>query len=457
MKNQSPLSTESYKGTRDFYPRDMQLRRWMLGHLFKTVQGYGYRQYDGPMLESFDLYAAKTGEEIVEKQLYWFMDRGDRKVAMRPEMTPTLARMVAAQLNELPRPMRLFSVPNLWRYERPQRGRLREHWQLNVDVLGGDPVYADAEVLELAMQLIASFEESREEQIESKQSVQPGVQSGRQSFIRVRVNHRKIMDHFFSQVLKLDAAQALKVVKAIDAKDKVESEKFKSWLTEAGVQSHQFETLMEFFKSSLDELKEKMPCEGVEHLQKVFDQLKPYSNQVVFDPTIMRGMDYYTGTVFEIYDNSPENHRAMFGGGRYDNLVGLFSKHPEKDALSGVGFGMGDVSLQNFLETHQLIPQLGSEIDVFISLPHEKYFEPARKLAGVLRQKGLRVILPLQVSGFGAQLKLAAKHSASVAVLFGDDEWARHEVLIKDLERGEQKTILWASADQELMKYFKKN
>lgn len=421
MANRQPLSTESYKGTRDFYPKDMQFRRWMFGKLSETVQRFGYLQYDGPMLESFDLYAAKTGEEIVSQQLYWFMDRGERKVAIRPEMTPTLARMVAAKLHELPRPIRLYSLPNLWRYERPQRGRLREHWQLNVDVLGGDPVFADAEVLELAVQLVASF--------------------GGADRIKVRVNHRQIMDHFFSRELGLSSEQALKVVKAIDAKDKVTEEKFNGWLVEAGVKPDQLTRLAQFFKSPLSGLVTSMPCEGVIHLQKVLKMLDRFSSQIQFDPTIMRGMDYYTGTVFEIYDISPENNRAMFGGGRYDNLVGLFSKNPEKDALSGVGFGMGDVSMQNFLESHKLVPSLGSEVDVFVSMPHESYVNPALELTENLRKLGLRVVTPLQVSGFGAQLKQASKQEARFAVLFGDDEWKRGEVLVKNLQTGEQSSV----------------
>ena len=140
------LSTQPYKGTRDFYPADMVFRRWMFGVLRDVVSSFGYQEYDGPVIEPFELYAAKSGEELVNQQLYSFQDRGERKMAIRPEMTPTLARLVAAKVNELPKPIRLFSIPNLMRYERPQKGRLREHWQLNVDVLGGAGELADAEI-----------------------------------------------------------------------------------------------------------------------------------------------------------------------------------------------------------------------------------------------------------------------------------------------------------------------
>jgi histidyl-tRNA synthetase len=435
MAAPNTLSTESYKGTRDFYPKDMQFRNWMFGKLSKTVRTFGYLEYGGPMLESFDLYAAKTGEEIVNQQLYWMMDRGDRKIAVRPEMTPTMARIVAAKIHELPRPIRLFSIPNLWRYERPQRGRLREHWQLNVDVLGGELLDGEAEVLTLAVEIMAAF--------------------GGEKKMQARVNHRKLMDHFFSVKMGLTPEQTHKVVKAIDAKDKVDAAKFQGWLAEAGVKPEQVSELEKFFASDLSALQASMPCEGVEHLSKLFAMLSEsgmkIGDQIVFDPTVMRGLDYYTGTVFEIYDTSPENRRAMFGGGRYDNLMGIFGK----EALSGVGFGMGDVSLQNFLEVHALVPKFQSEIDVMITLPKPEFRSLGHEFAKGLRQEGFHVITPLAVGGFGAQLKLASKHESKVAVLFGDDEFARGEVLLKNLITGEQAAVKKESAVAEISKILK--
>ncbi|MBC7397498.1 MAG: histidine--tRNA ligase [Bdellovibrionales bacterium] len=413
------LSTDPYKGTRDFYPEDMQLRNWMFGQLAKTVKTFGYLEYAGPMLEPFELYAAKSGEELVNQQLYWLMDKGDRKLAVRPEMTPTLARMVAGKINELARPIRLFSIPNLWRYERPQRGRLREHWQLNVDVLGGDPLLAETELLTLAVEMIRSF--------------------GGADKMQVRVNHRQLMEGFFSQTLGLNAEQALKVVKAIDAKDKIDEQKFKSWVLEAGVKEEQLPALETFFNSSLEELAQSLPGPGVSHLLQLFAMLKEsgVASSIVFDPTIMRGLDYYTGTVFEIYDMSPENRRAMFGGGRYDNLMGIFGK----ESLSGVGFGMGDVSLQHFLETHGLIPKFNSEIDVMVTLPKLEFRALAEKTARALRQLGLSVMTPLALGNFGVQLKQANKHRAKFAILFGDDEITQGKLLVKNLITGEQSTL----------------
>jgi histidyl-tRNA synthetase len=413
------LSTDPYKGTRDFYPKDMQLRNWMFGKIESVVRSFGYQEYGGPMLEPIELYAAKSGEELVNQQLYSLTDKGDRKLAVRPEMTPTLARLVAGKINELARPIRLFSIPNLWRYERPQRGRLREHWQLNVDVLGGDPLFAETELLSVAVEMIRAF--------------------GGQGKMQVKVNHRKLMDVFFSKTMGLTTEQSHKVVKAIDAKDKVDAAKFKGWLMEAGVREDQMATLETFFASSLETLATTMPCEGVEHLTKLFAMLKESGTQseVVFDPTIMRGLDYYTGTVFEIYDISPENNRAMFGGGRYDNLMGIFGK----EALSGVGFGMGDVSLQHFLETHALVPKFESEVDVMITLPKIEFRAAAEKIARELRALGRHVITPLGVGNFGVQLKLANKHEAKFVVLFGDSEMAEGKVIVKELATGVQTTV----------------
>ncbi|MBS1960197.1 MAG: histidine--tRNA ligase [Bdellovibrionales bacterium] len=411
------LSTEGYKGTRDFYPKDMQFRNWMFGKLQRTVRSFGYLEYSGPMLESFELYAAKTGEEIVNQQLYWMMDRGERKIAVRPEMTPTLARMVANKINELARPVRLYSIPNLWRYERPQRGRLREHWQLNVDVLGGDPLYADAEILQVAVEILRAF--------------------GGEGKTQVRINHRKLMDAFFREKMGLNPEQTQKVVRAVDNKDKVDAAKFQAWLTEAGVNADQMSTLENFFRADLESAARLAPGEGAEHLTKLFEFLKQSGVKegvVVFDPSIMRGLDYYTGTVFEMYDTSPENRRAMFGGGRYDNLMGIFGK----EALSGVGLGMGDVSLQHFLETHGLIPKFESEVDVMVTLPKEEYRLEAEKIASQLRERGLTVITPLGIADFGKQLKLANKHEAKFAVLFGDEEWKHKSVITKDLRTGTQ-------------------
>jgi histidyl-tRNA synthetase len=413
------LSTQPYKGTRDFYPEDMRIQRWMFERMAAVVGSYGYQEYDGPMLEPFELYAAKSGEELVNQQLYWLVDKGERKLAVRPEMTPTLARMVAGKIHELPRPVRWFSFPNLWRYERPQRGRLREHWQLNVDLLGGDPLLADVEILSVALGVMKGF--------------------GGESKVSVRVNNRRLMDFLFREKLGLSAETTLATTKAIDARAKIGEEAYAKWLGELGLSQGQRDAMESFFKDSFEEIARKYPCEGATELTELFRMCREsgLGEQVVFDATIMRGLDYYTGTVFEVYDTSPENRRAMFGGGRYDNLVGMFGNHK----LSGIGFGMGDVTLRNFLETHKLLPHLGGAADVLVTLPKLELRQKSEDIARALREAGLRVITPLAVEGFGAQLKLATKHGAAFVVLLGESELAAGQVLVKDLAKGEQVAV----------------
>jgi histidyl-tRNA synthetase len=413
------MSTQPYKGTRDFYPADQAIQAWMFSKLRQVVQGYGYQEYDGPMLEPFDLYAAKSGEEIVNQQLYWLMDRGERKLAVRPEMTPTLARMVAGRIHELPRPVRWFSIPNLWRYERPQRGRLREHWQLNVDVLGGDPLLADAEILQVALDTMAAF--------------------GGAEKVQVRVNNRRLMDHFFGTLLGLSAETALATTKALDARAKIGEEAYAKWLSDLGISTEVSTKMERFFQMRFEDVVREIPCQGTEELAALFGLLAESGKgaQVVFDPTVLRGMDYYTGTVFEIYDTSPENRRALFGGGRYDNLVGMFGNQK----LSGIGFGMGDIGLRNFLETHGLLRAPSVAPEVFVGLPKREFRAVSEKVAATLRNAGFRVITPLEVGGFGAQLKLAAKQSARFAVLLGDSEVARGAVVLKDLSAGTQMEV----------------
>lgn len=408
------LSTAPYKGTRDFYPDDMRIQRWMFDRLRSAVRAYGYQEYDGPMLEPLELYSSKTSEEIVNQQLYSLKDRGDRMLAIRPEMTPTLARMVAGKLQELPKPIRWFSIPNLWRYERPQRGRLREHWQLNVDVLGGENLFADVEILKVAVAVMKAFR--GEEKIE------------------IRVNHRAITDAIYKK-LKAPDSQLQAITRLTDAKDKLGVEKYREALLALQGVTPSLVTELEkvYSAASLD----AFPCEASAHLSQVLGLLKDSSARVKYDPALMRGFDYYTGMVFEVYDTSPDNSRAMFGGGRYDNLIGLFGK----DKLSGVGFGMGDVTLRNFLETHKLLPAFDSSVDVFVSLPDAKYQEPADQISRELRESGKSVVTPLGVGGFGAHLKQASKLGARFAVLFGESEWAQGQVLVKDLLSGQQASV----------------
>ncbi len=425
MSKAEKLSVNSYRGTRDFYPGDMRIRNWIFNTMRNAAESFGYEEYDGPMLESFDLYAAKSGEELVNEQLYHFMDRGDRHVAIRPEMTPTVARMVAARLNELPRPIRWFSFPNLWRYEKPQRGRLREHWQFNVDILGEDSIAADREIVEVAIQVM----------------LQLGANPGD---FRIHLSNRRMLTYFLEHVLMLPVNTWVTVCRNIDRKGKISAEAFIDMMTKIGLSAAQIDDLEEYLTLS-EKTVDRHPASqspGFLELQQLWDGLAAsgLEHMCTIDLSIVRGLDYYTGTVFEMYDLATENRRALFGGGRYDNLIGLFTK----ERVSGVGFGMGDVTVRDFLETHSLLPKLPPPVQVHVAMFDAGMREEAVSMAATLRRAGIKTTLQLEPVKLGKQLKWADSQGIPIVVLQGSDEKLRGEIQVKNMVTHEQIVVVEA-------------
>ena len=413
------LSTQPYKGTRDFYREDMDLRNWFFGVIKDTLRKFNYREYDGPMLESYEMYAAKSGEEIVNEQTYHFTDNGGRNLAVRPEMTPTVARMVAAKLGSLNMPLRWFSIPNLYRYEKPQRGRLREHWQVNVDMFGSDAIETDLEVLIVASSLLKAF----------------GADS---SMYEIKINNRRFYNDLFEQVMGFDAEQSRKVSKAIDKKAKMPQEDFNEYLKDLGLNDEQVVKLNSFFEMPLAEMTALCPeSQGAQELNKLFELIDAAGMSEIcrFDFGIIRGFDYYTGTVFEVYDTDINNNRAMFGGGRYDNLINLFV---DKANVSGIGFGFGDVTLENFLVSHNLVPELNYGmprvlVTRFPEIPYGEYL----KLAEELRTSDISVSVYTDDKKLAKQMKYAADEKYDFAIILGEDELKNNTVVLKDLSKGE--------------------
>ena len=294
------LSTQPYKGTRDFYPDDMRLRNWFFGKIRQTLELSAFEEYNGPMLESLELYAAKSGEEIATKQTYNFLDRADRSLAIRPEMTPTVARMVAGKMNELSFPLRWFSIPNMYRYEATQRGRLREFWQLNVDVFGCDTYEADLDVITSAINVMKAFDAD-------------------ETMFTVRINNRRFFNDVIAAIADTDEETTKKVSKVIDRKNKVTRESYEKDMAALGLDSDKLAKIDALYTMSVDEATALCPeSQGSRELCDLFAALRAtgLDKYCVFDFGIVRGLDYYTGTVFEVFDNAPENNRAMFGGGR---------------------------------------------------------------------------------------------------------------------------------------------
>lgn len=408
MPETKKLSLEPYKGTRDFYPKDQFIQNYIFGVWRKVAERFGYLEYNASILEETDLYRAKSGEEIVSEQTYSFTDRGGRDVTIRPEMTPTVARMVAQKRKELSFPLRWFSIPNLFRYERPQRGRLREHWQLNCDIFGVDSIEADVEIISLAYEIMKGFGAKDE------------------NFV-IKLNNRRALNRLFSE-MGLDEEKQKTFRRLLDKKGKIPDfdEQAKAILGKP-------------FNANLEPDKETS-----ELIQKL---TKLGITNVVFEPFLVRGFDYYTGTVFEMYDTNPVNPRALFGGGRYDDLVGIFGV----EKVSGIGFGWGDVTTRDFLETYNLLPEYQPPVKLYIC--HlENYLEAANQLAQDLRKQGVNVAVDLTDRKVSQQVKTADKELIPYIIVVGEEEAKSGQYKLKNLKESEEKII----SKEDLMKYFLK-
>ncbi|MDR3502475.1 MAG: histidine--tRNA ligase [Legionella sp.] len=412
------LSLEPYKGTRDFYPREQFIQNYIFGVWRKVAESYGYLEYGASILEETDLYRAKSGEEIINEQTYSFTDRGGRDVTIRPEMTPTVARMVAQKRKELSFPLRWYSIPNLFRYERPQRGRLREHWQFNCDIFGVDSVAADVEIISLAYDIMKAF-------------------GAREENFLIKINSRKFLNYLADEYLQITGEQKHAIFKLIDRMNKISADEF---------EKQGIEILKEKFKKLQSIIQTKDPsnipgdaqtAEGLSDIFNLITQLKRSGvTNVIFDPTIMRGFDYYTGTVFEMYDTNPKNPRALFGGGRYDDLVGIFGV----EKVSGIGFGWGDVTTRDFLETYNLLPEYKPPVQLYIA--HlENYIEAANQLAGELRKQGINVEVDLTNRQVSKQVKTADKENIPYILVVGEEEIKTGSFKIKNLKQSEEITV----------------
>jgi len=407
------------KGMRDFYPEDMALRRWLYATLQKVSESFGYQEYEGPLLEPIDLYAAKSGEELVEKQSFVFPDRGGDMITLRPELTPTLARMVAQRQRQLAYPLRWWSFGPFWRYERPQKGRTREFFQWNIDLIGVDSPEADAEMIAIA---VAFFQEA-------------GLTPEQ---VQILVNNRQLMDDEFA-ILGIPAQQRTEVLRLIDRRDKMLPDEWHDYGRQIGLEAQQLAGLEKVLENG--ELWQKS-----EDLKQIFRALEALgaSRYVRYAPYIIRGLDYYTGTVFEAWDVAGE-FRALFGGGRYDNLVAAVGGDP----LPATGFAMGDVVISLILKKYGLVPEnLGiSPAPVLVTVFNESTILESFKLATELRRAEINTACYPEVGKLGKQFKYADRIGAKIALVLGPDEISAGKVAIKDLKTGLQITC----TRQELM------
>lgn len=415
------LSTQPYKGARDFYPEDKRLQKWMFAKWRTVVERFGYEEYDAPILEPTELYASKTSEEIVNEQTYSLTDRGGRNVTIRTEMTPTVSRMVAGRRQELAYPVRWYSIPNLWRYERPQRGRLREFWQLNVDLFGVEGIEADFEMLQISDAIMKEF-------------------GAKQSMYSIKLNSRELINYILESYLSLDDVQSETLIRLIDKMHKIEPAEFAAKLDAILSPSQREDGTEEKINQiltikSINELPEEVAIQPATERLKALLKLCE-DNQILnagFDISLMRGFDYYTDIVFEVFDTHPENNRSMFGGGRYNGLVALFGVEP----VPTVGFGMGDATLYNFLVLHELMPVLHPETDLYVVLVGDVVAR-AQKSLSLLREMDVNVAVDLSGRKMDKQLKSAAKRGIRYVIFIGEQELESNQYKLKDLTTGKE-------------------
>jgi histidyl-tRNA synthetase len=416
---------QAVKGTRDFYPEQMAVRVWLYNRMREVAESFGYQEYEAPMIESLELYASRSGDELVTKQSYAFADRGGSQITLRPELTLSLARMIAQKQNELNFPVRWWSFGPMWRYERPQKGRTREFFQWNVDMLGVATPEADAE----NAAVLATF----------FQRVGLTPQQ-----VLVKVNNRRLIDDRFDAYnIPLDHRPA--VAAWIDRREKMTPEAWSAYGAELGLSPEQITNI----KGMLAD--ESLWKESVELTRffKVIDALG-LKDYVVFDASIIRGLLYYTGTVFEAWEVGGDIKRSILGGGRYDNLT----RDVGGDPIPGVGFAMGDVVISLILEKYGLLPKdLNiNPAPVFVTVFDEDRLLESFKLASELRRAGLNVVCYPETAKLQKQFKYADRLGAKVTLVLGPDEVENKQVAVKNLASGEQTSVPRESLVETLRK-----
>ncbi|MBI9048394.1 MAG: histidine--tRNA ligase [Anaerolineaceae bacterium] len=403
---------DTVKGTRDFYPQDMALRNWLYENIKSVSESFGYAEWDGPFLERLELYAAKSGEELVKEQSFVFTDRGGDEVALRPELTPSLARMVANRQRELIYPLRWWAFSPFWRYERPQKGRTREFFQWNIDVLGENNIETDTELISVAILFLKRI----------------GLNSDQ---VKIFVNNRRLMDEQLNKI-GVTAGQKSSVFRLIDRRDKMRDEDWKKHAFDLGINEDVFDGINEL-------LNNPMLFKESEELVEMFSILETLglADYVSFDAKVIRGLDYYTGIVFEARkaDNSG---RAILGGGHYDNLVGDVGGEP----LPGVGFAMGDVMIRVALEEFGLLPEFTlSPAEVLVTIFDENSVIRSKQLGQKLRDAGIKVVNVPTFSKLQKQMKYANRYQIPLVCIEGPSEIETGTVILKNLQSGEQQPV----------------
>ncbi len=423
----SALSNQEPKGTSDWLPEEFSVRKYIFDTWRRVCERYGFEEYLTPLVESSEIYRAKSGEDIGGKELVTFTDLGGRELSIRPEMTPSVTRLVTKIYAASPKPLKYFSIANFMRNEKPQRGRNREFWQLNCDIFGTDALASDIEILQLALDIMLEFDPPQE------------------SFV-LAVSNRKLINAALelSGAGRLAGDKKLLVVRTLDKWDKLNEAEISGRFQDAGLDKKAEGILRKFMTSkSLEELTGKLPelkddfgLAETSRILKALDDLG-YGDWVEFNPAVIRGFDYYDGLVFEVFDKNPENIRAMFGGGRYNGLAEIFGAKN----FPAIGFAPGDETTKLFLESWDLLDKIKEEMPerYYLPLLDDKLVPSLNRLAKELRGQGKNVLIGLEAQKIGKALEFANKKKIAKVVILGEEEMEKKIYKIKDMMSGEEK------------------
>ena len=429
------ISNNPIKGTSDWLPEEYAVRRYIFETWRKINRQFGYDEYLTPFIESADIYRAKSGEDVGGKDLLVVTDRAGRELAFRPEMTPSVTRMVTKFYRRATKPLRLFSIANFWRNERPQRGRNREFWQLNSDIFGSEAVSADIEILQVALQIMLAF------------------QPPKGSFT-LYLNHRQLIDVFLTEIAHIQDHLRMQTVRLLDKFDKLPLETFQGSLSDINIERGVVDRLTRFMQSkNADQLLDNFPelennsgYQQINHIANTLGELG-YDEWVAFNPSIIRGFDYYDGMVFEIFDNHPDNNRSMFGGGRYNGLADIFGKQN----IPAVGFAPGDETTRLFLQNWNLVPEYLKEKQIiYLPLLDDNLINHVGKLAHKLRSAAVAIEQGLEPQTLKQALSYANRKKFHYVIILGPDEAGQNIVNLKNMQTGEQKTFTEVSLIERL-------
>ncbi|MCU0679819.1 MAG: histidine--tRNA ligase [Planctomycetes bacterium] len=420
------ISNQAPKGTSDWFPKEFKIRKYIFDTWRQVCLRYGFEEYLSPIIESAEVYRAKSGEDVGGAELMSFMDRGGRELAIRPEMTPSVTRMISQIYLASPKPIKYFSIANFIRNEKPQRGRNREFWQLNFDIFGSTSLKADWEIMQMSLDIVLAFNPPKN------------------SFV-MYLNNRKLIDGIL-ELAQADKDNKIEVVRLLDKWQKLDQVVIKDKMSDLGLKKKGEKILFDFMESGdLESLVKAIPDlvdnDGVKEIQETIKVLESlgYKGLVEFNPAIIRGFDYYDGLIFEVFDKNRDNNRAMFGGGRYNGLAEIFGSQ----SFPAVGCAPGDETMKLFLESWGLLEKIISEKKdcYYLPLLAEELSDKLFGLASKLRKKNCNIELGFEVQKVGKALEYANKKGFGKVIICGEDEIKKGLYKVKDMLNGGEEEV----------------